>query len=132
MPKKRLIVLIAVALLVIAGVLILAFYANKQTNKQAGELDAFAGCLTEKGAVMYGAKWCQWCQKEKAAFGDSFRLVSYVECPENPKKCLSAGIEGYPTWIFSDGKKLVGYQGLEKLAQESGCELPVIHFKLPL
>lgn len=30
----------------------------------------------------------------------------------------------YPTWIFQDGKKLVGEQGLRKLSQESGCALP--------
>lgn len=73
---------------------------------------------------MYGAKWCPHCQNEKKAFGDSFRLVPYVECPDDPKKCLAAGINGYPTWVFPDGKKLEGEQGLEKLSQASGCPLP--------
>lgn len=86
-------------------------------------LDSFAQCLAEKKVIMYGADWCSHCQKEKANFGNAFKYVSYVECPKNAKKCLDIGIQGYPTWIFPDGKKLVGEQGLEKLAKESGCAL---------
>ncbi len=74
---------------------------------------------------MYGAEWCAHCQNEKKAFGDSFKYVPYVECPDNPQKCLEKGIEGYPTWILPDGKKLIGEQGLLKLSQESGCLLPI-------
>lgn len=94
------------------------------SGKEAGgAYDAFAQCLTESGMVMYGADWCPHCQAEKNAFGKSFRLVSYVECPQNPQLCLEKGIEGYPTWITSEGKKLVGEQGLQKLSLESGCAL---------
>ena len=86
-------------------------------------LASFAECLRDQGAVMYGADWCPHCQNEKKAFGDSFKLVPYVECPDDPKRCLAAGINGYPTWIFPDGKRLEGEQGLEKLSRESGCQL---------
>ena len=75
---------------------------------------------------MYGANWCSHCQNEKKAFGDSFRFVNYVECPKNTKECRAKGVEGYPTWILSDGKKLVGEQGLGGLARASGCALPTI------
>lgn len=88
-----------------------------------GKYDEFAQCLTEKGIVMYGAEWCSYCKAEKKAFGSSFRLVNYVECPDNPQLCLERGIEGYPTWMFADGRKLEGKQGLEKLSWESGCLL---------
>jgi hypothetical protein len=108
-------------------------------------LDVFAECLAEKGITMYGADWCPHCKNEKNAFGESFRLIPYVECPEEPQKCIAAGISGYPTWIFpaslanpSDGqarlpdgqagwldaKKLEGEQGLRRLSEESGCPLP--------
>ncbi|MBI2552749.1 hypothetical protein HYW17_05625 [Candidatus Uhrbacteria bacterium] len=87
-------------------------------------LDGFAQCLAEKGVTMYGADWCAHCQQEKKAFGSAFQYVPYVECPKNPQTCLDRGVEGYPTWIFEDGHRLVGEQGIEKLAQESGCELP--------
>lgn len=87
-------------------------------------LDVFAQCLTARGAVMYGADWCPHCQEEKAAFGAAFELINYVECPEEPQRCLAAGIQNYPTWIFPDGRKFVGRQGLERLAELSGCPLP--------
>ena len=87
-------------------------------------LDVFAQCLSSKGAVMYGANWCPHCKNEKRAFGESFRLISYVECPADPQRCLAAGITGYPTWIFSDGTRFTGEQGIEKLSEASGCSLP--------
>jgi len=110
-----------VGLVVVAGIAWGIFFREASP---AGAYDTLAQCLTEKGAVMYGAEWCPHCQNEKKAFGDSFRFVSYVECPDDPQKCLAAGINGYPTWIFPDGRKLEGEQGLKKLSQESGCVLP--------
>ena len=97
-----------------------------RVNTQSGPnpLDGFAKCLAEKGVTMYGADWCSHCQKEKAAFGSAFQYMSYVECPADPQKCLALGIQGYPTWIFPDGRRFEGEQGLEKLAQESACALP--------
>lgn len=73
---------------------------------------------------MYGAEWCSHCQNEKKAFGDSFQYVPYVECPAAPQKCLEKKITGYPTWIFPDGKALIGEQGLSKLSEASSCALP--------
>ena len=87
-------------------------------------LDDFAKCLADKGAVMYGAAWCSHCQKEKKAFGESFKYITYVECPLDPKKCLEADIPGYPTWIFGDGTRLEGEQGITNLSEASGCALP--------
>lgn len=96
-------------------------------------LEDFANCLTDKGIVMYGAEWCPHCKNEKKRFGAAFEDVAYVECPDEPEKCITAGIEGYPTWIFPDGysptgspvkgKIFKGEQGLEKLSKESGCPL---------
>jgi hypothetical protein len=62
--------------------------------------DAFAKCLTEKGATMYGAEWCPHCKEQKAVFGNSFKYINYVECPDNTQLCLDKGIQGYPTWII--------------------------------
>ena len=61
--------------------------------------DAFAKCLTAKGFVMYGAVWCSHCTAQKALFGDSFKNIKYVECPDNINLCLTKGVQGYPTWI---------------------------------
>ncbi len=115
---------------IFAIVVIVVVYFWVASQKSNPVLAAFAQCLTQRGAVMYGADWCSHCQQEKANFKDAWQYINYVECPANPQKCLDAGIEGYPTWIFPStssgqvpGKKFVGYQGLEKLSQESGCQL---------
>jgi len=117
--KNRRLVIVGVGIAVIIAVYLL--YPRQQA---IGEFDLFAQCLAENGVTMYGADWCSHCQNEKKAFGDSFRFVPYVECPDDPQKCLANGINSYPTWIFSDEKKLEGEQGLEKLSRESGCILP--------
>ncbi|MBU0530459.1 MAG: hypothetical protein KKC05_02195 [Nanoarchaeota archaeon] len=90
---------------------------------EPGQYDTFAQCLTEKGAVMYGAEWCSHCKAEKTNFGDSFQYVSYVECPDNMDVCRAAGVQGYPTWIIN-GQSYPGEQGLAGLASLTGCELP--------
>ena len=106
-----------------AAVLLFLLFGGQDEKLPALALDSFARCLTEKNIVMYGADWCPHCQNEKKAFGEAFQFISYVECPQDPKKCLDAGVNGYPTWIFSDGRKLEGEQGVEKLSRESGCLL---------
>ena len=73
---------------------------------------------------MYGAVWCSHCQKEKAGFGDSFKYINYVECPDNIKLCTDKGVNGYPTWIDSAGKKYEGEQGVGGIAKITGCTLP--------
>lgn len=92
-------------------------------GKVEADYSLFAQCLTEKGLTMYGADWCSHCKNEKNAFGEAFKNIKYVECPDNPNECVEKGIKGYPTWILSDGRKLEGEQGLERLSRESGCML---------
>lgn len=115
--KKTIILLIIIVLILVA-----LFFIFRSGPANA-ELDNFAQCLADKNVTMYGAYWCAHCQNQKAAFGNSFRLVPYVECTKDPNKCLAAGIEGYPTWIFSSGKKLVGEKSFQELSVESGCPL---------
>ncbi len=110
--------------LILIGVLIGGIWWNRTRESTPNPLDGFAKCLAEKDVTMYGANWCSHCQNEKKEFGSAFTYVPYVECPQNPKKCLEMGVEGYPTWILKDGRRLVGEQGIEKLAQESGCVVP--------
>ncbi len=119
-PKLRIIFY----LLGLAVILFFVFkFVTYRPRVDTGALDEFARCLAQKSATMYGAYWCSVCKEEKKAFGISFRLVPYVECTAEPKKCLDAGIKGYPTWIFPDGRKFEGIQGVERLSQESGCPL---------
>jgi|SRR3989338_1827370 len=109
---------------VIAFALVVAAVFNIGREPElANALDEFAQCLNEKGFTMYGAYWCPHCQNEKTAFGDSFRFVNYVECTQEPQQCLATGIKGYPTWITDDGRRFEGEQGIERLAEASGCAI---------
>ena len=91
---------------------------------EAQALSSFAQCLTQKGAVMYGAEWCAHCQNQKKLFGEAWRYISYVECPDDPNRCLAEGVEGYPTWIFPGDLRLQGEQSMGKLSEASGCPAP--------
>lgn len=113
-------IIIIIVILIGTGVFILSL---KEESISKESLEGFAKCLADKGAIMYGNYNCVHCQNEKNAFGESFKFIKYVECTENPKICIDAGIEVVPSWIFSDGKKLTGRQGIEKLSKESGCLL---------
>jgi len=121
MNKSVIIVFIIASLLLLGGGIVLA---TRSTAPVITGLDDFAKCLTSKNVVMYGAAWCSHCQREKKAFGVSFKYVSYFECPADPQKCLDKGVESYPTWILDDGTKLVGEQGIKKLSEATGCGLP--------
>lgn len=123
--KTKKIVIVGIILLIIAvGVLFLI-----SGSKNPGKLDGFAQCLKDKGAVFYGAFWCSHCQNQKAMFGTSEKLLSYVECSTPDGKgqldiCKQNKIEGYPTWEFSDKTRETGEVPLDTLAEKTGCVLP--------
>lgn len=115
------------AVLVVVGLIV--FAANSSVGQSApSPYDDFASCLTTAGVTMYGAWWCPHCESQKDLFGSAFDHVNYVECSTAARTmnqtCRDAGIEGYPTWEFSDGSRASGEQSLETLAQKSGCVLP--------
>jgi|GEM_PF-337452 len=85
--------------------------------------NAFAHCLTEAGATMYGTDWCSHCQEQKRLFGTAFKQVAYTNC-DYGNACTAQNVRSYPTWIFSDGERVVGKQSLEFLAYKTGCTLP--------
>ena len=107
----------------------LLFIAGCQTYSREN-VDNFAKCLTEKGAVMYGTFWCPHCANVKKEFGESFRYIEYVECDprgdnEQSELCIKKGIEAYATFEFTDGSRLVGEPSFEELSSKTGCEVPV-------
>jgi len=108
-----------VVILVIASAVLLFVPAE-------GKYDAFASCLSEKGAVFYGAFWCPHCSDQKNMFGSSAKYIPYVECSTSDGRsqlqvCRDAGVEGYPTWVFADGSMLSGIQSFSTLAERTGC-----------
>jgi len=118
MTMKKNLLLLFTFLIIAMGAAFFLLPKESEAN-----LDSFAQCLSDKGAVMYGAYWCLHCQNEKDAFGKSFKFVNYVECTEKPNECLAKDVQSYPTWIFPDGKRFVGEQGITKLQEASGCPL---------
>ncbi len=105
---------------------------DNNSNNQIISINLFsqslAKCLTDKGAVMYGAYWCPHCAKQKELFGEDFQFIKYQECDpsgENgdPQLCQDAGVGAYPTWIDAQGNKLSGTQPLEILANWSNCNI---------
>lgn len=117
--KKVTLAILGITALVISGIFLFSYLGK---SKESG-LDDFAKCLSSKGVIMYGTYWCPHCKNEKNAFGSSFEFINYVECTEKPNECLAKGVDGYPTWIFPDGRKLVGEQGIARIQEASGCSL---------
>ena len=122
--KATMILVWSVIVLIVAGTIFLLV----KENAKPGALDGFATCLRNKGAVFYGAFWCPHCQKQKAMFGKSQKLLSYVECstPDGKRQlpiCQEKNITGYPTWEFTDGSRETGEVPLKTLSEKTGCEL---------
>lgn len=126
--NKNIIAIAIIAIGLVVGGIVWSSRAGNEGAENFSAQDAalatFAQCVADKGMTMYGAEWCSHCKKEKAGFGKAFSLIPYVECPDNAKLCLDKGIKGYPTWIAADGAKYEGGQGLARIAEISGCELP--------
>ena len=115
---------VALAVLIVGG-----FGASLYMKTLPGKYDALAQCLTEKGAKFYGAFWCPHCQAQKDFFGNSAKLLPYVECSENDQRtqkqmCIDKQIAQYPTWEFADGSRMTGEQQPAVLAEKAGCPMP--------
>ena len=122
-------IFISIIILLVFGAMVTYMTSNKRPVGP-GKYDAFATCLKDKGAVFYGAFWCTHCQAEKKLFGSSEKLLPYVECStpdaqDQTQICKDKKIEGYPTWIFSDGSTLNGEVDLKALSEKTSCLLPI-------
>ncbi|MBU1446096.1 hypothetical protein KKD70_02445 [Patescibacteria group bacterium] len=93
---------------------------------QGDDLETIAKCLTEKGAILYGAVWCPHCTDQKESFGDALKFINYVECDPNTnleqsKICLEKKIEALPTWDLPSGERITGNRPVSELADLAGC-----------
>jgi len=117
-----------IALSIILIFIVAACSGGPKPSQEA--VDEFAKCLTEKGVTMYGTFWCPHCAKTKAKFGPSFQYIDYVECDargdnEQSELCIEREIEGYDTWEFADGSRILSEPSFDELAEKSGCSAPV-------
>ena len=102
----------------IAGMLIIAIIAySVYSATRAGPYDNFAKCLTEKGAVIYGAiDWCKFTQAQKGMFGNSWKYLNYQDFTK------LQGIRKTPTWVIN-GKWYENVQTFDKLSELTGCKI---------
>ncbi|HAO65049.1 TPA: hypothetical protein DCQ44_03665 [Candidatus Taylorbacteria bacterium] len=126
MQQDSKIYLISGLIIAVAVIGSVVYFAKNNTGSR--ELDSFATCLKDQGAVFYGAFWCPHCQATKRLFGKSADKLPYVECstPDGNGQtqiCTDKKIESYPTWIFKDGSKLNGEQTLQALSEKTGCPI---------
>lgn len=107
----------------------LAYRAMSGPSVESGAYTGLAQCIRDSGAKFYGAFWCPHCQDQKRLFGDAGEFLPYIECsaPDGRSQlnvCAEAGIQGYPTWEFADGKRTSGTISLRSLAELTGCSVP--------
>lgn len=130
---RAMVIGVVVILLVIAVVLFLTGNSEPSLNvtdtastEASGANLALAECITDSGAVFYGAFWCSHCQAQKTLFEAAAPALPYVECstPDQSNQtqvCKDKGITGYPTWIFADGTQLSGELSFATLAEKTDC-----------
>src|SRR3989344_7745297 len=122
--------------IILALVLVGVSYLDHRGNVPSGKYAEFAGCLYDKGFVMYGSKGCAACAKQRAMFGDAFQFVEEIECDPrfegvDRERCEPKKIVRTPTWVQEDeeGNELfrfpAGVVELDDLSAQSGCALPV-------
>lgn len=112
--------------ILIIVIIVLAFGSSFLLKAAPGQYDTLAMCMKEQGAIFYGAFWCPHCQNTKALFGNSAKLLPYVECSTpngqgQTQECKDAGIQSYPTWKRPDGAELKGEHSIAELAAFAGC-----------
>ena len=79
-------------------------------------LDGFAQCLTDKGAIMYGATSCQYSHAQQGMFGNSKKYLDIRDFTEDPN------IQVTPTWLIN-GAYYRNVQTIDKLSSLTGCKI---------
>jgi thiol-disulfide isomerase/thioredoxin len=127
MKNKNIIYIVSLIVAAVALAGILSFF-NEKVDTGPGQYDTLATCMQEKGIKFYGAFWCPHCREQKKLFGNSAKLLPYVECstPDasgQTQICIDKKIESYPTWEFADGTRQSGAILPADLATKTQCPL---------
>ena len=119
LTQNYLLIIGIVVAVAIIGWSVSGYFVNTDDSKN---LDNFAKCLSDKGAILYVSQYCGACKKQKEMFGDSLTYINQVECTEKQELCKEKGIRAVPTWIIN-GESYTGVQSFETLSSLTGCSL---------
>lgn len=137
MRKDLLIALFSVVL--ISGAIFLSGLVNEpgkaslsdsyEPAEVEDEMVELIDCLAENGLVIYGAKWCEACNKLIEPFG-GYEIAQpiYVECSnsdgtqEEVERCQSETKTEYVPEIQIKGELYEGSNYPQDFARELGCE----------
>jgi hypothetical protein len=114
-PKKKFnkkIIFISIVFVLIVGGIGFG-YAN---TLKPSALDGFAQCLTEEGAVMYGASFCQYSHAQQGMFGNSERFLDIRDFTED------SNVKVTPTWKIN-GAYYQNVQTFDRLTFLTGCAI---------
>ncbi len=132
MKKAQIFILTVIAIIVLIVILAVASSketASKQNPIRLAAVDKVAQCLTDAQAKFYGASWCPHCANQKALFMKSVKKLPYIECSTagagspQTQVCIDAGIQSYPTWVFTDGEIMSQEVAPIDLASKVSCSL---------
>lgn len=101
-------------------------YIPKRVSRDSSDQAiALAEHLQKINAKVYETYWCPHSARQRELFGrQAWAIVDHIECSPkgyraNPKMCIAAKIDGYPTWKIK-GKEVGGERPLAELAKASG------------
>ena len=90
---------------------------NSAVMNDGGDQDSAAmQALIDAGVKFYGAGFCGWCTKQKAAH--PLIINMYVDCEKGG--CTTSdgqAVRAFPTWDFGNGKVEGGFKTKEQLAE---------------
>ena len=105
--------------LVIIAILIFSIFIilNKPVQAQSD----VAKCIGQN-SLLYTQTGCSHCKDQEDLFGNNTQYLNIIDCLQdnNMQKCISANIEGTPTWIIKN-QSYVGVQTIQRLKELTGC-----------
>jgi glutaredoxin len=117
MNKSKLITpVVIIIMIILAGTII--YFKNFQPSSGVSEdVAKYIG----NHSVLYVQTGCSHCKDQEDLFGENVKYLTIVNClvESERQKCVSAGIEGTPTWIINN-ETYIGVQSIEKLKELTG------------
>jgi ribosomal protein S27E len=118
--KFQVLITFGILIFLIAGLYIFTNWFSILTGYFTGESEQakLAQCLRESGAEFYTSVSCADCEKQEELFGESFKLISSIDCGNNKELCPN--LREIPAWYINKNVHY-GLKALNELKELSGC-----------